>query len=155
DQVLGAADPFQGGERVLGGLGDGGLLRPPGGEGLAGRERGGLAPHAAGGGVASGDFLGEQDAQDLGGVPPRRAGGGQRAGGGFAQVGQPHPAEQRVELVRQRRGRRAGHRVLLAGKADLAGQGAGGAAEARVFGRVLRRCGELRPAVRACPGQEL
>ena len=98
DEVLGPADPFQGGQGVLGGGGDGGFLGPPGGEGLAGGERGGLAAHPAGGGVAAGDFLGEQDAEHLGGLPPLGAGGGEHVGGGLAQVGQPHPADQRVEL---------------------------------------------------------
>src|SRR6266508_2289159 len=51
-QVLGAADPLQRLQRVLGGLGDRGLLGPPAGEGLAGREPGLLAAHPAGGGVA-------------------------------------------------------------------------------------------------------
>ena len=98
-------------------VGDGGLLGPPGGEGLAGGEPGGLAAHPAGGGVAAGDFLGEQDAEHLGGLPPLGAGGGQHVGGGLAQVGQPHPAQQRVELGGQRRRRGAGHRALLAAAA--------------------------------------
>ena len=72
---------------------------------------GGLAAHPAGGGVAAGDFLGEQDAEDLGGVPALGAGGGQHVGGGLAQVGQPHPAQQRVQLGGERRGGGAGHRV--------------------------------------------
>ena len=99
-EVLCPADPFQGGQGVLGGLGDGGLLGPPGGERFPGGERGGLAAHPPGGGVAAGDFLGEQDAQDLGGVPALGAGGGEHVGGGVAQVGQAHPAQERVELGR-------------------------------------------------------
>ena len=85
---------------------------------------GGLAAHPPGGGVAAGDFLGEQDAQDLGGLPPLGAGGGEHVGGGFAQVGQPHPAQQGVELGRERRCRGAGHRALLAGvvSRDVDGQ---------------------------------
>jgi DNA invertase Pin-like site-specific DNA recombinase len=114
-EVLGPSDPFQGGQRVLGGGGDRGLFRPPGGERLPRREPGGLAAHPAGGGVAAGDFLGEQDAQDLGGLPSLGAGGCEDVGGGLAQVGQPHPAHQGVELGRERRGGGAGHRALLAG----------------------------------------
>ena len=105
-EVLGPADPFQGDQGVLGGLGDGGFLRPPGGERLAGGEGGCLAAHAAGGGVASGDFLGEQDTEDLSGFPSLRAGGGEYVGRCLAQVGQPHPAEEGVELGRAAAGRR-------------------------------------------------
>ena len=110
DQVLRPSDPFQGGQGVLGGGGDGGFPGPPGGEGLPGGERGGLAAHPAGGGVTAGDFLGKQDAEHLGGFPPLGAGGGEHVGCGLAQVGQAHPAHERVELGRERRCRRAGHR---------------------------------------------
>ena len=113
DQVLGPADPFEGGQGVLGGGGDRGLIRPPGGERLAGRESGGLAARAAGGGVAAGDFLGQQDPQHLGGVPPLGAGGGQHLGRGVAQVRQTHPPHQGFQLGRDRRRSRAGHRDTI------------------------------------------
>ena len=60
-----------------------------------------------GGGVAAGDFLGEQDAEHLGRIPALGPGGGQHVGGGLPHVGQPHPAQQRLQLGRDRRGGRA------------------------------------------------
>ena len=71
-------------------------------EGLPGWEAGALAAHPAGGGVAAGDLFGEQDADDFGGVPALGAGGGQDLGGGFAQVGQPHPGQDREQVIAQR-----------------------------------------------------
>src|SRR5690606_13477491 len=102
-EVLGAADPFQGRQRGLGRDGDGGVVLAPGGEGLSGREAGGLAAHGLGGLVAAADLLGEQDAQDLGGVPALGSGGGQDLGGGGAQVGHPHAPQDRGQVLRQRR----------------------------------------------------
>ena len=163
-EVLGAADPFQGGQGVLGGLGDGGFLRPPGGEGLPGGEPGGLAAHPPGGGVAAGDFLGEQDAEHLGGLPPLGAGGGEHVGGGFAQVGQPHPADQRVQLGRQRRGGGAGHRVapgrgreieVVDGQADGAAQRGRAAADPGGLGHLGHGRLQLRAAVLPGPAQQL
>src|SRR3989442_1724111 len=48
-QVLGAADPLQGHQRLLGGGRDGGVLTAPAVEGLSGGEAGCPAAHAAGG----------------------------------------------------------------------------------------------------------
>ena len=64
-----------------------------------------------GGGVAAGDFLGQQHAQHLSGIPPLGAGGGQHVRCGRAQVRQPHPPHQDLELGRDRRGRRGAHRA--------------------------------------------
>ena len=101
-EVLGAADPFQGGQPGLGAGRDRGVGLAPGLEGLPGRESGGFAAHPAGGVVAAADLLGDQHPQDLGGVPALRPGGGQHLGCGVAQVGQPHPLEHREQLLGQR-----------------------------------------------------
>src|SRR5436309_1258487 len=50
---------------------------------------------------------------------------------------------------------RVGEVQRVDGQVHLAGESAGGPAEARGLRGVLRRCGELRPAVRFGPGQEL
>lgn len=71
---------------------------------LAGGKVRRVASQAAGGSVAAGDLLGDQKPQDLGGVPALRAGGGQHVGGGFAHIGQAHPAHQPVQLLGQGRG---------------------------------------------------
>src|SRR5687768_11332618 len=81
------ASVYQGGQGVLGGFGDGGVLGLPGAQGLAGGEVRRGASQSAGGGVAAGYLLGDQKPQDLDGVPALRAGGGQHVGGGFAHVG--------------------------------------------------------------------
>ena len=117
DEVLVPADPFQGPQRGLGGGRDRGQVLVPGVERLPGREGG---PGAAGGqrrAVPSGDFLGEQGAQDLGGVPPLGLGRGDDLGRDAAHVGQPHAAQQLLQpVVERRRGRGGGgHRVLLTG----------------------------------------
>src|ERR1043165_764496 len=95
------ANPFQSHQRLLGGLWDRGLFRPPGRECLAGREVRGLAPHPPGRGIAAAGFLGQQHAQDLGGIPTLRSRGRQDVGGGLAQVWHPHPAQNAVELLGQ------------------------------------------------------
>ena len=75
----------------------------PGRERFPGGQPGGLAADPAPGFVAAADFFFEQDADDLGGVPPLGAGGGEHVGCGFAEVGEAHPAQHRVQGVRDRR----------------------------------------------------
>ena len=78
--------------------------RVPGGEGLAGGEP---RPGPAGGQrgpVPAGDLLGQQRFEHLGGVPALRFGGGQQLGGGAADIRQPHPPQQPLQLGVQRRG---------------------------------------------------
>ena len=67
-EVLRAGDPFQGGQGVLGGQRDGGVMLAPGREGLPGGQPGGLAPDPPSGLVAAADLFFEQDADHLGGV---------------------------------------------------------------------------------------
>src|SRR6266568_3393895 len=102
-EVLRAADPFQGHQGMLGGQRDGGAVFAPGREGLPGGQPGGLAADPPPGFVAAADLFLEQDANDLGGVPPLGPGGGQDFGGGLAEVGEAHPAQHRIEGVRDRR----------------------------------------------------
>ena len=75
----------------------------PGREGLPGGQPGGLAPDPPPGLVAAADLFFEQDADHLGGVPPLGAGGGEHFGRGLAEVGEAHPAQHGVEVVRDRR----------------------------------------------------
>jgi hypothetical protein len=114
DQVLVAADPFQGAQRRLGRGRDGGDGLVPGVEGLAGGEGGGGAPGGQGGAVPPGDLLSQQGFEDFGGVSPLGFGGGQHLGGDPAHVRQSHPPQQPFQLGLQGRGSRAGHRELLA-----------------------------------------
>src|SRR5207302_3274879 len=102
-QVLGAADPLQGHQPLLGGGRDGGVLPTPAVEGLARGEAGRPAAHAAGGEVATGDLLEEEHPEDLGRVPALGAGGGADLRRGAAHVGPAHAPEEDVELRRQRR----------------------------------------------------
>ena len=51
-------------------------------------------------------FLGEQGPQDLGGFPPLRPGGGDHLGCVTADVRQPQPPQQRLQVAGQRRRRR-------------------------------------------------
>ena len=144
DEVLVAADPFQGPQRGLGGGRDRGQPLVPGVERLPGREGG---PGAAGGqrgAVAAGDLLGEQRPQDLGGVPPLGFGRGDDLGRDAAHVRQPHPAQQLLQaVVERRRGRDGGgHRVSPDGRAGSRGGRPRG-----------RRRSALRPGGGRCPGR--
>jgi hypothetical protein len=117
DEVLVAADPFQGAQRCLGGGRDRGQLFVPGVERLPGGEGGPGTAGGQGGAVAAGDLLGEQCPQDLGGVPSLGLGRGDDLRRGAPHVRQPHAAQQPVQAVVQRRRGRGGggHRVLLTG----------------------------------------
>jgi hypothetical protein len=102
-EVLAATDPFQGLQCLLGGGGDRRQGRVPGLEGLAGGESGRGAAGRQGGPCPAGDLLGEQDLEDFGGVPALGFRGGQDVGGVAAQMGQPEPAQQLLDLGGQRR----------------------------------------------------
>ena len=97
-------------------------------ERLPGRERGGSAPGRQGGAFPAGGFLAEQGPENLGRFPALRPGGGDHLRCVPADVGQPQPPQQRLEVIRQRwrcrdtrrgrdgrrrggPGRRAGHAV--------------------------------------------
>ena len=85
----------------------------PGVEGLPGREGGPGPPGGQGGAVPAGDFLGEQDPQDLGRFPPLGPGGGEDLGGARRICGSRIRRSSCFEVVGQRRrGRGAGgHRA--------------------------------------------
>ena len=144
DQVLPAVDPFQGAQRRLGRGRDRGRGLVPGVEGLAGREPGRGPAGGQRGAVPAGDLLGEQGPEDLGGFPALRLGGGEHLGGGAADVRQPQPAQQRLQLGGQRR------RGRSRPPARLCGGGRPGPARGAIG---VRRAvvAEPRPT-RWCPG---
>ena len=113
-QVLPPADPFQGAQRLLGGGRDRGRPRRcPGVEGLPGGERRRGPAGGQRGAFPAGGLLGQQRPQHLGRFPALRLGGGDHLGGVAADVRQPQPAQQRLQVVGQRRRRRhpgCGHR---------------------------------------------
>src|SRR5437879_8320196 len=113
-QVLGASDPLQGHQRLLSGMSDRGTFLAPAPEGLTGGKAGGLAANAPRRSVTTLDLLGQQHAQDLSRLPTLSASGGADLRGGPAQIGQPHPPEQCVDLGRKRRRLRISHRPNLA-----------------------------------------
>lgn len=80
------ARSIPGRQRVLRRFGDGGLLRPPGGQGLAGGEVRSRPAQPPGHGVPAGRLLGYQHPQHV--------------GRGLAHVRQAHPAQQLVEFAR-------------------------------------------------------
>jgi len=99
-------DPFQGAQRGLGGRRDRRQRRVPGGEGLAGGEPGPASAGGQRGAVPPGHLLGQKRFEHLSGIPVLRLGGGQQLRGGAADIRQPHPLEQPLELGVQRRRRR-------------------------------------------------
>jgi hypothetical protein len=101
--VLFAADPFQAGQVVEGGLGDRGRGDVKVLHALGDRESG-LAHAGPGVGlIAGGDFGVDQGAQELFGVPPLGLRGDQQLGSQAAHRGQFQASEPGVEVGGQRR----------------------------------------------------
>lgn len=105
-QVLAAADPLQCPQCLLGRRRDGAGLRHPGIEGLPGRERRrGPAGRESGPGPTGG-LLGEQRPENLSWFPPLGLRGRQDLRGVSADVREPQPPQQCLQILRQwRRGR--------------------------------------------------
>ena len=102
-ECLGALDPLQRAQRLLGRLRDRRGVLVPGVEGLAGRQPRLAAAHPDRGLVAALGLFGQQDPQDLAGLPALRGRGRDHLGRGAADIGHPQPAQQPVELGGQRR----------------------------------------------------
>ena len=104
-QVLRGGDPFQRGEVVQGGAGDGAGGPVELVEGLGDRERGGLHPGPGVGGVAGGDLGLDQGAQQFLRCPPLGLRGDQQLGGELAHRGELEPAQPGGQVGGQRRRR--------------------------------------------------
>jgi hypothetical protein len=99
--------------------------------------------------AAAGGFLGEQDAEHLGGLPTLRPGCGEHVAGSLAEVGQPHPADEGVELGRERWGRRAGLPVFHSRLKPTASR----RRTATCSSPLRRRSGPRRPKTSRDPGR--
>lgn len=139
-QVLVPPHPFQGLQRLLGGVRDAGEPGLPGREGLAGWEAGLRLPRGQRRPLPPLQLLLQQQAQHLRRRPALGLRGRQHLGRGAPQVGQPQAPQQALQVVRQRRGLRSTH----------AGGGAGAHAPNPCQAAVVP-C-KLCPSLAACSG---